>query len=250
MKRRQRAAIKATAYAAAIALVPIFSLTPQAADDQKSKTAGLFSDVVDGTDLFISCETTALAMNTSPFESSKGNVTVRVVMDGNDGEIRKGAWYIASIAGDHEKSFGMSAQETCKNGCTLRLATPPPEKPTTGEAAANQGGPPRPGRAIKPSTQLELWAPNPMGIDKLKPDQKLTIATFKVPSLDLKASVFEGRSPLIFEQGQCERVSEPPKTVAKKTEAPKQDAADTSDGQTPPATSETATSPKTETEQK
>ncbi|MEL7049804.1 MAG: hypothetical protein AAFO75_12775, partial [Pseudomonadota bacterium] len=110
---------------------------------------------------------------------------------------------------DHDRSFAAANREICEKGCTLRLSTPPPG--SAEKAAAERGPPNRPGGPPAPTNQLELWAPNPMGIDKVEPGQQLTIATFKLPSFDLKASVFEGRAPLIFEQGQCERIAELPK---------------------------------------
>ncbi|MEO1205676.1 MAG: hypothetical protein AAFV45_05035 [Pseudomonadota bacterium] len=178
------------------------------------QASALLSDVADGSDLLIACQTTALAMNTSPFKSSQGTITIRVVLDGTEDGRRKGKWFVADIGTNHDQSFAVAARNSCKDGCTLRLASPPP-KAANEAAAANQGASPRPGTPNPPATQLELWDPNPMGIDKLNPDQTLTIATFKLPSFDLKASKFEGRAPLIFEQGQCERIAALP---AAKTE--------------------------------
>lgn len=147
--------------------------------------------IPDGQPVDVTCDTSVLWLDSQPFSSSQGKITLRLTFTGRDGDSRTGTWSVASVGDKHDRSFAGRTKEQCAKGCVLRLAI----ADTTGQSASEQQ------REVR--RQLELWAPNPSGIDKLADDQELTLATFKLPSLDLKASMFRGRTPLGFEQGPC-----------------------------------------------
>lgn len=137
----------------------------------------------------IRCDTTALFMGGDAFNSSKGEITVRLRFDAvaKAGAPRDGKWFVDSVAADHARSFAALSQPLCEAGCVARLVSE--EQPAEGQK--------------QPRRQLELWAPGPLSIKELGEDGRLVLAAFKIPSLDLKVSMFEGRQPLGFEQGTC-----------------------------------------------
>lgn len=162
----------------------------------------------DGRPATLACDTSVWWLDTSPFASSKGRIELTLTFTGRDGDTRNGTWSVASVDDAHEHSFARRTNQQCAGGCVLRL--------TVAETA---GGDNNTGR------QLELWAPNPTGIDKLADDQELSLATFKLPSLDLKVSMFRGRTPLGFESGTCTMTSDaasPPPTQPTDNKATRQ----------------------------
>ncbi len=173
----------------------------------------------DDRDLVLACETNTLWLDSEPFGSSGGRVDLRLRFTGEDGAVRVGTWSVVAVSDAHKHSFARRTQATCENGCVMRLAV------------ADTAGEPK-----EPRRQLELWAPNPAGIDRLGDDEELTLATFKLPSLDLKASMFRGRTPLGFEQGTC--AVRPDGAKPDETSGTPPDNATSTEQPTPPAENE------------
>lgn len=149
-------------------------------------------EAADGLDVGLTCQTSSLWLDATPFEASEGEVKLRLRFTGKDGESRTGVWFIDAVPDAHKRSFAFNTKQECKDGCVLRLVVAPDK--VTGKNKRQQ---------------IELWAPNPAGIDSLKDDQKLTVVTFKFPAMELKASMFKGRTPLGFEQGTCDLTKGP-----------------------------------------
>ncbi|MEM1372194.1 MAG: hypothetical protein AAGG72_08225, partial [Pseudomonadota bacterium] len=162
--------------------------TAAKAGDAPAAKADVLNAVPDEQDVRLTCATSALAMGEAPFKQSKGDFTVRLRFSTRENADRQGVWFIDAVDDAHAFSFTRGiASKLCTKGCVARLATGPDPAGTAGEKRQ----------------QLEMWAPDPRGVETLKEDQKLAIATVKVPDLSVRISVFEGRKPLVFEQGAC-----------------------------------------------
>jgi len=182
----------------------------------ESKAMALL-DLAEGQEVVLSCDTTSIWLNTSPFKQSNGKIALKVRYTGQTEDYRTGQWTVESVEEGHEHSSLIRLREICKDGCFMRTGRPDPNAPPPKPGA--DGQPPFPTAAQRVKGQLELWAPNPMGLDELGDDEDLTLIAVQLPALNVKASMFRGRTPMGFEQGLCKVTSSASEKAARAEQA-------------------------------
>lgn len=159
------------------------------AGDGATEGAGNGKLVIEaGKTVALSCQTSAIGMDFEPFKSTKGELRLVIEFNaeagGVDGDAERvagskiGVWRAnVSEAGGHEASFGRITSKLCKAECLVR--------------STSSGG-------------LELWAPRPVMPRDLGKDETMTLVTFDMTKLELKATTFRGQQLSILERGTCE----------------------------------------------
>lgn len=145
------------------------------------------------------CATQAVLVATGAANASNGSLQLRLERTSNPGE--DGRWKPVGDNGAHAASLGVMHAKTCADGCPFNIGK---------------------------DDDLQLWAPAPKGVDKLAPDELLSVAVIKSATGRLKASTFRGQQIEALESGSCQRADQP----ASATEPP---AAATPDAAAPAA---------------
>lgn len=126
--------------------------------------------------LSMTCETSAVKLDSNPFEASQGHVSFEIKL--NDGKASEvpGRWKVTGYGPDHHVSFAKSTSESCTPDCPF----------TQGE----NGG-------------LQLWSPKPLGLTQLDDKSALILVTIDAKTLELKASTFRNKELAGLERGDC-----------------------------------------------
>ena len=124
----------------------------------------------------ISCDTSAVILDASPFEASQGSIAIDLRLDDPADGLGPGRWKVAAPPSDHEASFIGGTQASCALDCPL-----------------TQG---------KDGT-LQLWSPKPLALSQLDADTALVLVTINKKTLELKASMFRKKEMAGLERGEC-----------------------------------------------
>ena len=156
----------------------------------------------------IHCETSAVILDSNPFEASKGKVTINLQLDDPAESAGPGRWKISADDGEHKASFVSGVKESCAPDCPF-----------------TQG---------KDGT-LQLWSPKPLALSQLDDETALVLATIDKTSLELKASMFRKKEMAGLERGDCTVAGEgaPDAGASSADEAPPTEESESSDAETP-----------------
>lgn len=170
----------------------------------EQKTAAAPLRLGPGEAVALVCATQAVLVATGAANASNGSLQLRLERTSNPGE--DGRWRPAGDNGAHAASLGVMHAKTCADGCPFNIGK---------------------------DDDLQLWAPAPKGVDKLAPDELLSVAVIKSATGQLKASTFRGQQIEALESGSCQRAdqpasaAEPPATATPDAAAPAAPAAAT-----------------------
>lgn len=154
----------------------------------------------------ISCDTSAVKLDTSPFGASQGTIVINVRLDDDTDSKGPGRWKLLEIASEHDASFIGKTRDNCQPDCPM----------TQGKDG-----------------MLQLWSPKPLALNQLADGTALTLVTIDAKSLELKASTFQNKELAGLERGEC-KVRAPEE--AKETAAEKEADADKEPGEIAPGT--------------
>jgi hypothetical protein len=146
----------------------------RAAEDATSAGTGLKLEVAKPVE--ISCFTKSVVVKTNAANATTGELKLTLLLKDTASKPAKGAWRIASVAGQHTGSLGQREAKTCAEACPLTIAV---------------------------DGNIELWAPSRKAIDQLADGEMLLLAVIKSDSLDLRATTFSGKEIESLEEGTC-----------------------------------------------
>jgi hypothetical protein len=146
----------------------------RAAEDATSAGTGLKLEVAKPVE--ISCFTKSVVVRTNAANATTGELKLTLLLKDTASKPAKGAWRIASVAGQHTGSLGQREAKTCAEACPLTIAV---------------------------DGNIELWAPSRKAIDQLADGEMLLLAVIKSDSLDLRATTFSGKEIESLEEGTC-----------------------------------------------
>ncbi|MBU2582180.1 MAG: hypothetical protein KJ622_10715 [Alphaproteobacteria bacterium] len=176
--------------------------------------------------LAITCETSAVLLDSDPFVASQGAIDIELRLDDAADPKGPGRWKVIDVPARHKASFIGGVRETCVPDCPL----------TRGKDG-----------------MLQLWSPKPLALSQLEVDTVLILATIDPTSLELKASNFRNKELAGLERGECKiagsgvKSPEPLDRATKPTEAKPSSPETTlsTEPSKPVAPSEPASSPPT-----
>ncbi len=126
--------------------------------------------------LSLSCETSAVKLDTEPFEASKGEVVLKLELDDAAKPEGSGRWQATATENDHASSFGVLTKEFCAPNCPFNRAK---------------------------DGSIQLWSPKPMALTQLDETTTLVLISLNPASLELKASFFTKKQLSGLERGDC-----------------------------------------------
>lgn len=130
----------------------------------------------------IVCKTSAVNLDTSPFQSSQGEIRLKLVPGAGDQADKSGTWSVVGHGEKHAASFTIAAKSKCAQGCPLTIGN---------------------------DRNIQLWMPEPKALTQLSEDETLVLVSVGRKTLELKASSFRKKQLAGLERGKC-RVVEPP----------------------------------------
>lgn len=146
------------------------------------------------------CETSAVKLDTEPFEASKGEIVVNLQLEDPAKPAGPGRWRAATNSAEHTSSFAVLTKETCEPDCPFTQAK---------------------------DGSIQLWSPKPMALTQLDDSTSLVLISLNPTSLEMKASLFKKKQLSGLERGYC-KVNEPD---ASQQGASEQDATEQNTGQ-------------------
>lgn len=143
--------------------------------------AGTFSAIAgDRLDLSkpvsLTCETTAVKLDSNPFEASKGELILALALDDTAAPKGPGRWKVSNNPARHTASFASTIQKTCAPDCPF----------TRGEDGS-----------------VQLWSPKPLALSQLDEKTALVLVTINTTTMELKASSFRNKELAGLERGDC-----------------------------------------------
>ncbi|MBU1212133.1 MAG: hypothetical protein KJ587_12765 [Alphaproteobacteria bacterium] len=124
----------------------------------------------------ITCVTSAVKLDVSPFEASKGTLVIHIALDDTANINGPGRWKVTESAGDHKASFIAATRPSCAPDCPM----------TQGKEGT-----------------LHLWSPKPLALTQLDDETSLVLVTINPTSFELKASLFSKKELAGLERGDC-----------------------------------------------
>ncbi|MEQ8826024.1 MAG: hypothetical protein RIC14_16780 [Filomicrobium sp.] len=131
--------------------------------------------------LEVICNTSAVQLDTNPFQSSQGEIRLKLqpVADGQEKSNKTaGGWVVGAVEDAHASSFAIAASKDCAPDCPVTLG--------------NDG--------------YQLWLPEPKALTQLNDDETLVLISLNAKTLELKASSFRKKQLAGLERGECKLV--------------------------------------------
>lgn len=131
--------------------------------------------------LEVICNTSAVQLDTNPFQSSQGEIRLKlqpVAKSPEKSNKTAGGWVVGAVEDAHDSSFAIAASKDCKPDCPVTLG--------------NDG--------------YQLWLPEPKALTQLNDDETLVLISLNAKTLELKASSFRKKQLAGLERGECELV--------------------------------------------
>jgi hypothetical protein len=122
------------------------------------------------------CETSAVKLDTEPFEASKGEIVVELQLDDPAKSEGPGRWRAVTSSSEHTSSFAVLTKETCAPDCPFTQAK---------------------------DGSIQLWSPKPMALTQLDDSMTLVLISLNPTSLEMKASFFKKKQLSGLERGDC-----------------------------------------------
>ncbi len=129
------------------------------------------------------CTTRAVNLDTSPFQSSQGEIKLKLVPLAGAKADKGGTWTVVSHDAKHAASFTIDASGKCIPSCPLTL-----------------GG----------DDDIQLWMPKPIALTQLTDEETLVLVSVDRKSMELKASSFRKKQLAGLERGECKVSQEVP----------------------------------------
>ena len=133
------------------------------------------------------CTTRAVNLDTSPFQSSQGEIRLKLTpLEGAQAD-KGGTLTVVTHDDKHAASFTIEAAGKCVSGCPL----------TVGDGS-----------------DIQLWMPKPKALTQLTDEETLVLVSVDRKSMELKASAFRKKQLAGLERGECKVSQEVPDAPA------------------------------------
>ncbi len=131
--------------------------------------------------LLLICETSAVKLDTEPFEATKGDIVVRLQLEDTSNPDGPGRWRATTRSAKHTSSLAILTKDSCEPDCPFNQSK---------------------------DGSIQLWSPRPMALTQLDDSTTLVLISLSPASLEMKASFFKNRQLSGLERGDC-KVQQP-----------------------------------------
>ena len=122
------------------------------------------------------CETSAVKLDTEPFEATKGEIVVELQLEEVANPDGPGRWRATAKSEKHTSSLANLTKGTCEPDCPFNQAK---------------------------DGSIQLWSPKQMALTQLDDSMMLVLVSLNRTSLEMKASFFKNKQLSGLERGDC-----------------------------------------------
>lgn len=122
------------------------------------------------------CETSAVKLDTEPFEATKGEIVVELQLEEAANPDGPGRWRARAKSEKHTSSLAIQTKGVCEPDCPFNQAK---------------------------DGSIQLWSPKPMALTQLDDSTMLVLVSLNRDSLEMKASFFKKKQLSGLERGDC-----------------------------------------------